>query len=142
MPENKPKRFQSSQGWIEENAADAVPTEASESASSALKPARLSGTRLALGAVLTVVGWMLAAMPILALNGYVRMVTDCVDSASSTCAGSTEGGNVSVAILMMVCMAAGPLFLGIAAATGKGWAWLATVLLALPVIGGVVSIFG
>lgn len=96
---------------------------------------------MALGAVLAVLGWALATVPVLALNAYIRLASDCVKSGSAMCAGSTEAGNIPVVAIIMACMVAGPLFLGIAAATGRGRAWLVTLLLALPVIGGALFLF-
>lgn len=126
MPENKPTRFLSSQGWIEENAATETP----------LPPATAgpAAPKIGLGAGLAVGGWALAALPIMVVGAYIRLVNDCRSSSFSSCPGSTEGANIPVALLVIVCMVLGPAFLGFAAATQKRWAWLVTGLLALPVV--------
>ena len=132
MPENKPTRFLSSQGWIEENAATGTPPP--RATAGPARPAAPAGPRIGLGVGLAAGGWALAALPIMVVGAYIRLVNDCLSSSSSSCPGSTEGGNLTVALLVIVCMVLGPAFLGFAAATQKRWAWLATGVLALPVV--------
>ncbi|AIY03432.1 hypothetical protein ART_3833 [Arthrobacter sp. PAMC 25486] len=127
MAENKPKRFTESRGWIQNDPATGTPLPAAPTAEA-------KGHNIGLGVGLAVGGWALAIIPIMALGAYIRLVNDCLSSGASSCAGSTEGGNIPVVMLIIACMVVGPVFLGFAAATKKGWAWLVTALLALPVI--------
>ena len=93
---------------------------------------REPNTRLGVG--LAVGGWALAAIPIMALIAYIRVVDDCAPTDSTVCPSSTESGSIPMVILTIACMVLGPIFLGVAAATKKRWARLGTVMLALPVV--------
>lgn len=129
MAENKPKGFLAARGWIRNDPATGAPLpEAPKATAGARAP------NIGLGVGLAVGGWALAVLPIMAMGAYIRLVDDCLTSGSLSCAGSTEGGNIPVAVMVIACMVLGPVFLGVAAATKKGWAWLVTALLALPVI--------
>ncbi len=130
MNEKKPKRFWESRGWIQFDPATGTPLPETP------QPAPTNAPNIGLGVGLAVGGWVLALIPIVALGAYIQLVDGCVSSGSSSCAGSTEAGNIPVVALIIACMVLGPAFLGFAAATKKGWVWLVTALLALPVIFG------
>lgn len=124
MAQNKPTQFLSLQGWIQTDPATGMPL-------TAASQVEAKAPNIGLGVGLAMGGWALAAIPIMALGAYIRLVDDCQSSIYSSCAGSTEGGNIPAVMLIIVCMVLGPLFLGVAAATKKGWAWLVTALLAI-----------
>lgn len=89
--------------------------------------------RIGLGVGLALGGWAMAAVPIMALSAYIELVSG---------RGADETRNIPMVGLAIACMLLGPAFLGLAAATGKGWAWVVTLLLALPVLGIASSLFG
>ena len=143
MPENKAKHITDPDGWILQDPGTATPPPAAPGAGAKAPGANAKGPgadakapNIRLGVGLAVAGWALAALPVMALGAYIRFVDDCAASGSSWCPGISEGGSIPMVMLVIACMVLGPLFLGIAAATKMGWAWLVTALLALPVIFG------
>ncbi|MDJ0317307.1 hypothetical protein [Arthrobacter antibioticus] len=147
MPKDKKPHFFAQRGWISHDANTSRPSptqegqeaqdtpqadapEALNSSPARRKPNMGLGVGLAMGA------WFLGTVPILALSAYIQLVDQCTSSPADLCTSASERNNIPVAILIIACMVLGPLFLGIAAATKESWAWLVTVVLALPVIFG------
>ncbi len=133
MPENKTRRITNPDGWILHDPGTGAPPTAAPGADTEGPREDAKGPNIRLGVGLAVGGWALAAVPIMAMGAYIRVVNDCAAPGSSWCPGASDGGGIPMVMVVIACMVLGPLFLGIAAATRMGWAWLVTALLALPV---------
>lgn len=85
--------------------------------------------RVRLGVSLAACGWLVAIPKAFAFSAYIKGVEICL-----AVAGPGECGSSAAIVAAMACLVAGPAFLGIAAATNRTWAWLATAVLAAPAV--------